>query len=102
MKVPESVFTWDIDGDLVAVVDLDGGRSVTNDAEAVVAFLVGAGIDFSGKRLAYRDTLGTWDELKVRDNRFAGFGLLDALTLDHAKAIMTKGTGRTYGPDPQP
>lgn len=38
---PQSVSSWKIENDLVLVVDLDGNRSVNNDAEAAVAYLIG-------------------------------------------------------------
>jgi hypothetical protein len=62
--------------DVVAIVDLAlGNRSVTNDAEAVIAELVAQGIihpHLSGP-VVHRDSCGIWDELRVRDGRFAGF-----------------------------
>lgn len=47
--------------DVVAIEDLDGLVSVTNDAEAVVRHL--AKIGLKGRRLLYRDSDGIWDEL---------------------------------------
>lgn len=52
-----------VDFDRVFLVDLDmGGRSVTNDAEAVCEELQAA---YPGKRVIYRDTMGRWDEMRV-------------------------------------
>ena len=48
-------------GNIVFIVDLDnGGRSVTNDAEAVWAEVQAK---HPGSRLVYRDTMGRWDEI---------------------------------------
>lgn len=56
---------------LVAIVDLDlGGRSVTNDAERVVALLYRK---YGERRIAYRDTAGEWAELLHQHGEFAGF-----------------------------
>lgn len=45
-------------------------RSVTNDAENVVATLAG---QLGTRRLFYYDSMGNLDELLVKDGRFAGF-----------------------------
>ena len=74
----------------VCVVDLDVGRSVTNDAENVVADLAAELHD--GVHLIYRDTDGTWDEIafvtdedgRPRFNGFNGLGqrsMKDAMTM---------------------
>lgn len=49
----------------------DGAMSITNDAEAVVAWI---NERWPGKRIVYRDTEGRWDELKHEDGIFKGFG----------------------------
>lgn len=55
----------------VWIVDLDrGARSVTNDADRVVARILA---DYPGYRIIYRDSLGNWDELKHDGARFTGF-----------------------------
>jgi hypothetical protein len=47
--------------DIVFIVDLDrGGRSVTNDADAV---WVEVQAKYPGRRLVYRDSMGHWDEI---------------------------------------
>lgn len=58
-------------GDRIFIVDLDrGGRSITNDAEAVVKRLVK---DHPIKRIIYRDTDGCWGELLHDGREFRGF-----------------------------
>lgn len=47
-----------------------GGRSVTNAAEQVVADLLAK---HPGRRIVYRDTDGTWDELVHDGTKFATF-----------------------------
>lgn len=51
--------------DIVFIVDLDrGGKSVTNDAEAVWAEVQAK---YPGRRLVYRDSMGRWDEIALDD-----------------------------------
>ena len=95
---PQADFSYRIQGDVVAVWDHDrGGRSVTNDAEAVIAEMVREGVSLDGKRVLYWDSNGAWDELRVENGRFAGFNILNALTLDLARAMLAKG----HGPEPE-
>ena len=61
----------------IVVEDRDLGRSVTNDAENVIADLRERGFDLSVP-VIYRDTTGRYDGLTVRAGRFAGFYPLNA------------------------
>ena len=54
----------------IYIIDLDGPVSVTNDAEAVVEYLL---VQFPNTRIAYRDTMGNWDELDHDGRKFTGF-----------------------------
>lgn len=59
---------------LVLILDLDDGCSVTNDAEAVVAYLnetLPGGLGW--RRLYYRDTTGRFDELVTNAGRFCSY-----------------------------
>jgi len=76
------------------IIDLDIGPSVTNDVEHVVMSLDALGIDFTRRRLIYRDTTGRWDEIIVRDARFARFRLVGAASAHLAVAMIGK-----LGPD---
>lgn len=61
------------DDSFVAITDecdTHGGRSVTNAAEEVVAFLLPL---YPGRRIIYRDTEGRWDELAHDGKKFTGF-----------------------------
>ena len=51
----------------------DGARTITNDAENVVAFLFQRGLIKNGKRLYYYDTDDTLSELQHHDGKFTGF-----------------------------
>lgn len=64
----------DLPGKPLVILDRNlGNRSVTNDADNVVADLVAAGRLPSDRRLFYYDSEGQLDELLVKDGRFAGF-----------------------------
>ena len=66
-----SYHTVALHDDLVFIVDLDRGKSVTNDAENVVKELLRT--HSPEKRFIYRDTTGYWDELCHKDGQFSGF-----------------------------
>lgn len=57
----------------ILILDLDQGRSVTNDADSVVRRVDAQLGSIGRRRLFYRDTTGRFDELVVRDGRFVGF-----------------------------
>lgn len=75
-------FRYGIFGPIVALVDLGGAKSITNDAERVVEDLVRDGVALEGKRLIYRDQRGHWDELLVVDGRFRDFRILQESDLE--------------------
>ncbi|CAO4181067.1 hypothetical protein EEDFHM_03847 [Methylorubrum populi] len=83
-----SDYRIELAGDVICVTDLDrGGASVTNDAAGVIRDLVEAGHDLSRMPVIYRDSTGTWDELVVKDGRFAGFRHLDTARKEALRAI---------------
>lgn len=55
---------------IVWIVDHDGARSVTNNAEAVCAEV---NARYPGARIIYRDTCGHWDELVHDRGAFRNF-----------------------------
>lgn len=67
-----AAFTARVESGAVVIEDLNKGRSVTNDAAAVISTLVRRGYDLA-LPVIYRDTAGEWDGLRVRDGRFSGF-----------------------------
>jgi hypothetical protein len=85
IAAPRAVFSYRSYAAVIAVIDLDEGRSVTNDAEAVIAQLAEK-FDLSKYRVIYRDTRGIWDELEVCDGEFAGFRSINERDLDVALA----------------
>ncbi len=77
-------FTVDTVPGFVLLEDLGTGMSITNDAEQVVRWLAETGVLDDGRRVLYRDTLGTWDELLHKGGRFAGFAPLGAKRQEEA------------------
>lgn len=67
----------EIEQGVIVLIDLDrGGRSITNDAEAVICHLRRL-FDLTTHRVIYRDTMGLWDGLAVdQTGRFSGFVML--------------------------
>jgi hypothetical protein len=86
-----SHYTYDLHGDVVCVMDLNDGRTVTNDADAVVEDLVRDLGGLSGKTVIYRDTTGIWDELVVHKDRFSGFRSVNEKDLGRALAKIAVG-----------
>jgi len=56
--------------DIVWIRDLDRECSITNDAERVCDELA---IEYGERRIIYRDTDGSWDELVHEHGRFLAF-----------------------------
>lgn len=71
-----SEYTWEDDGAVVRIIDLDqGGKSVTNDAENVIARLVKAGVPVDDRHVIYRDSDGNWDQMLTKGGAFARFAI---------------------------
>lgn len=62
-----------ITSSFIYLIDLDGKKSITNDAEAICAEVVHC---HGCKRIAYRDSQGEWGELIHENGRFATFAPL--------------------------
>jgi hypothetical protein len=88
IKSPRAEFSYRSYGHVIAVVDHDHGRSVTNDAEAVIAQLAEK-FDLSKFHVIYRDTRGVWDELLVQHGQFVGFRSINERELEAALAKVT-------------
>lgn len=57
---PQSAYDYWLDGNLLCIVDLNQGMSVTNDMERVLA-KINATTPLQGKKVIYRDSDGIWD-----------------------------------------
>jgi hypothetical protein len=85
-----AVYSRSVHGNVIAIIDHDDGKSVTNDAENVIRDLE-ANFDLSKYRVIYRDTRGIWDEMLVdRTGRFAGFSSINERDLPAALAKLTR------------
>lgn len=56
----------------IVLIDLDQGKSITNNAHEVIEHL-NKTVPIGPRKVYYRDTMGRFDELKVKDGRFVGF-----------------------------
>ncbi len=91
MPTPRNSYTLTEHGEFLCLVDSGQGRSITNDAEAVIAELAASGHDLGRKRVLYRDTMGYWDELVVKDGQFSRFGPIHETDLSRAIAKARRG-----------
>ena len=88
---PRSVYSHTVHGNVIAIIDHDGGRSVTNDVENVIDDLTRQGFDLSRYRVIYRATRGIWDQLLIdRTGHFAGFCSINERDLSAALARLTR------------
>lgn len=86
-----AVYSRTVHGNVIAIIDHDQGRSVTNDADNVIADLAAQGFDLSRYLVIYRDTRGIWDQLLVDcSGRFAGFSSVNERDLSTALAKVTR------------
>jgi hypothetical protein len=91
IQEPRSVYSRTLYGNVIAIIDHDQGRSVTNDAENVIADLLAQGFDLSRYLVIYKDTRGIWDQILVdRTGRFAGFSSINERDLFTALAKLTR------------
>ena len=91
MGEPRSVYSHTVHGNVIAIIDYDGGRSVTNDVDNVFDDLTRQGFDLSKYRVIYRDTRGIWDQLLVdRTGNFAGFSSINERDLSAALARLIR------------
>ena len=85
-----AVYSYTLHGNVIAIADHGAGKSVTNDADNVIADLA-ANFDLSKYRVIYQDTRGIWDEMLIdRTGRFAGFSSINERDLPTALARLTR------------
>jgi hypothetical protein len=85
-----SVYSRAVHGNVIAIVDHDGARSVTDDADNVIADLA-AEFDPSKYLVIFKDTRGIWDQILVdRTGRFAGFSSINERDLPSALVRVTR------------
>lgn len=85
-----AIYSYTIHDNVIAIIDHDQGKTVTNDADNVIADLA-ACFDLSRYQVIYRDTRGIWDQLLVdRTGHFAGFSSLNERHLSAALGKVTR------------
>lgn len=70
---PRADYSHVVECGIVCITDNDNGKSVTNDVENVLKDLVGFGYDLDNLKVIYRDTMGIWDEIVVKNRLFLEF-----------------------------
>lgn len=83
-NISRSVYSVQVRDGFICLVDEDKGRCIRNAAEDVIAELIAAGYDLDNKRVIYRDTMGFWDELVVKNGQFSDFRPIRETDLDRA------------------
>lgn len=87
MSWRRSDFTLERINDILLVEDLNlGGLSVTNDAEELINDILYTFGDVDDMTILYRDSMGRWDQMATKNNRFAGFLPVGARDRDAALA----------------
>jgi hypothetical protein len=94
-KKNRSQYHFKIDGDILAIVDDNVGKSVTNDIENVLTDLVSALGDIRKYHIIYRDSMDQWDSIildkeggiytSILNFQFGSIGVKD---YDEAKSII--------------
>jgi hypothetical protein len=84
-----AVYSYAVHGSVIAIIDHDEGRSITNDAVNIIDDLTRQGFGLTKYRVIYKDTSGIWDEILVdRTGRFAGFSSINERDLPAALARL--------------
>jgi hypothetical protein len=87
---PRSIYSRAVHGNVIAIIDHDAGRTVSNDAANLIADLA-ADFDLSKYHVIYRDTRGMWDQILVdRTGHFVGFSSINERDLPAAIARLTR------------
>jgi hypothetical protein len=81
---PHALFSVEERAGVLCLIDLGHGRSVANDAAAVIRALRSGGYHLAALRVFYRDTQGAWDEILIADGWFRGFRSLNCDSLEAA------------------
>ena len=85
-----AIYSRTVHGNVIVIEDLNGPKSVTNDAENVIRDL-DASFDLSKYLVIYRDTRGIYDQLLVdRTGHFVGFSSINERNLPAALAKLTR------------
>jgi hypothetical protein len=62
----QSKYNYWNEGDVIVMTDQNGDRSLTNDMENVIAYLIRAGaITSTDQKIIYKDSQGIWDGVEL-------------------------------------
>lgn len=78
-RQPLADYTYTIEGNVIAIVDLDlGNRSVTNDIENVLEEIRTELGNLAGYAVIYRDSMGRWDGVRLVNHTVYFYALGEA------------------------
>lgn len=81
-------YSYTIDGNIIAIVDLDlGNRSVTNDIDYILEEIRAELGDLSGYSVIYQDSMGRWDGVRLV-GRTVEFYSINEPTQERAQAHL--------------
>jgi hypothetical protein len=84
MFASRAQFNFDIDGDILAIEDLGGMKSVTNDIENILSDIAKYSlVNLSEYRIIYKDSQGVWDGITLKNGRVSFFPINET---DYKKA----------------
>jgi lipopolysaccharide biosynthesis regulator YciM len=84
-----STYSYEFKDGVHVIIDQDKGRSVTNDAEMVIRDLRRSNIDLT-LPVIYRDSMGQYDRMLVRNDKFVDFAPLRTRDLKMAITLVRR------------
>lgn len=87
-----------VDEDIISIEDLNGDKSVTNDIERVIR-TIAEYVTIGRRQVVYRDSMGRWDGVLVRDGafqRFVPIGADDRATAIEATRHLRRSGGWSF------
>jgi len=87
----KSKYTYQVDGNVLFIEDLDSGMTVTNNIENVLEEISeDLGTSMQNYDVIYRDTDGLIDGVTTKDGKFEDFYLIRTADYFHAKLNIRK------------
>lgn len=89
---PRASYDWKIDGNIISIIDLKKGKSVTNDIDNILSDIqkeLGLQNPLSNFKIIYKDTYEVWDGIQVSSNgHCSGFYSINEKEYQNAKAKL--------------
>lgn len=82
-------YSYSVEFPFICIIDHNtGARSVSNDAERIIADLVAEGIRVDEYVIIYQDSEGVWDRMLTDRGWFVGFLSINERDKDQAKRVI--------------